>query len=492
MSALAFCRKPRSIGCLVAALFLPPLALPVAAAAPGVGSYAPLLQSVDLGGTARNIVWDDGSPAATIVYFFDPQDSRCLLEMSFLDVLYRRGRDFGLAVYAVEARGRQPAEVTRALERFCLVYRNPAFPIFPDPAFRASRTYGADQVPVAFIMESHGVILNRVEGYTHGDAVVIARRVEQLLRRERGFFSPELRESGISEAEEIEVEARLAAAVAARESVPAARALDVRDRAPEFEFTDIAGRTGQWNWSGVSARNVRVVVFFSVLSPAFVEQLNWLDALARRGRDAGLEVLAVEVGGADAAAFRLAIEKHRRHNPDLAFPVVTDQDGKFARAFGPWEQMPQTYLIGGDQTVVYHAEGFNAREGEIIADKVERSYLLAGRPFPPARSDGTAPVPVEEEAPSIRNRKEVDERYRSAIVHGDAAFVAWEFDRALEHYLAALKVQPNDLHALVRAAQICERRGESGLALRYWQRVLAEQPDHAEAASRVRVLRQIR
>ena len=208
----------------------------------------------------------------------------------------------------------------------------------------------------------------------------------------------------------------------------------------------------------------------------------------------GLEVLAVEAGGMGAAELQAALQKYRRYNPDPSFPVVPDPGGKLARAFGPWEKLPQTYLLAGNGTVVYHAEGFSAGEAEIMAGKVERAYLLAGRPFPSARSDGAAAAPatVEEEAPSIRKRQDLDDRYRSAIVQGDAAFMAWEFDRALSQYLAALEAQPKDLHALVRVAQIYERRGEPGPALEYWQRVLAVRPDHAEAASRVRELRQTR
>jgi predicted TPR repeat methyltransferase len=70
--------------------------------------------------------------------------------------------------------------------------------------------------------------------------------------------------------------------------------------------------------------------------------------------------------------------------------------------------------------------------------------------------------------------------------------MAWEFERALASYLAALEAQPKDLHALVRAAQIHERRGEPGPALEFWERVLAVRPDHAEAAARVRELRRTR
>ena len=493
MNIFSGCWKPRSIVCLTAALLFQPLALQVVAAAPGVGSYAPPLELPDLGGTARHVVWGDGSPAATIVYFFDPQSAECLLEMSFLDALYLRAHDFGLAVYAVEARGRQPAEVSRSLERYFAIYRAPAFPVLPDPAFRASRTYGAERVPATFITESHGVILNRIGGYGFNEAVMIVRRVEQLLLRERGFFSSVLRESGISEAEEQEAEARLAAA-AARASTTAARALGVGERAPEIEFADLAGIAGRWAWSGEPARGLRIVVFIDGLSLESIEELNWLDALARRGRDAGLEVLAVAADGMGAAELQALLQKYRRYNPDPSFPVVPDPARKLARAFGPWEKLPQTYLLAGDGTVVYHAEGFNAAESEAMVDKVERAYLLAGRPFPRERSDGAArePATVTEEAPSIRRRQSLDDRYRSAIVQGDAAFMGWEFDRALSQYLAALEVQPKDLHALVRVAQIYERRAEPGPALEYWQRVLAARPDHAEAAARVRELRKNR
>lgn len=484
------CGKARATVCLIAALLLPSSAR--SAAAPAIGSHAPPLALADLGGTARNVVWADDSPAATIVFFFDPQASECLLEMSFLDALYGRAHDFGLAVYAVEARGRQPAEVSRSLERYCRVYRDPSFPILADPAFRAGRTYGAEHIPVTFIMESHGVILNRIEGYGSSDAVVIARRIEQLLRRPRGEFSSVLRESGISEAEEQEAEARLAAAAAAHAGGQAARALGAGDRVPEFEFTDLAGRTGRWSWAAAPAAGLRIVAFFGGLSLASIEELAWLDGLARRGRDVGLEVLAVEAGGLDAAALLGAIEKYRRYNPDPSFPVVPDPGGKISRAFGPWEQLPQTYLLTGDGKVAYHADCFSAGEGEIMAGKVERAYLLAGRPLPSADSAGVtaAPPPVEEEAPSIRRRQDQDDRYRSSIVQGDAAFMAWEFDRALAHYQAALEAQPRDLHALVRAAQIHERRGEIAPALGFWRRVLAVQPGHAEAAGRVRELQQ--
>ncbi len=476
-------------------VLLAALPAPAPAAGPGIGGHAPEIEAADLAGAPRKLAWGDGAAAATIVYFFDPQSSECLLEMSFLDALHLAARDFGLAVYAVEARGRQPAEVARSMERYCSVYREPSFAVLPDPAFRIGRTYGAERIPVTFVAESHGIVLNRIEGYDHGTAVAIARRVEQLLRRERGFFTPVLREVGVSEDEERAAEARIAAA-AARTTAPVARALGVGDRVPQLDFTDPAGRTGRWSWGDGSAAGLRVVAFVEGLSLESVEELNWLDALARRGRDAGLEVLAVEAGGMDAAALAAALERYRRYNPEPIFPVVADEGGKLAGIFGPLEQLPQTWLVAADGAVVYRAEGFGAGEGEIMGGKVERSFALAGRPLAPARpaadpadSAGAPPPAIDEEAPSIRKQREQDERFRSSIVQADAFFMSWEFERALPHYLAALEVEPKDLHALVRAAQIYERRGDPVRALELWERVLAVRPDHVEGRNRFRELR---
>jgi peroxiredoxin len=482
--------------CLAAALLVHLLAGPVPAATPEIGAPAPPLELTDLGGTTRKIVWGEGAPAASLVFFFDPQSPDCLLEMSFLDSVYQRSRDLGLAVYAVESRGRQPAEVSRSLERYCAVYRDPSFPVLPDPAFRAGRSYGVERAPVTFITDSRGVILDRVEGYDRGTAVALARRLEQMLQRERGFLSPALREAGVSEAEEREAEARMAAAAASAASAkpPAGRALAAGDRVPDLEFTDIAGRPGRWSWTREASQGVRIVAFFGGLSLASIEQLSWLDALARRGRDIGLEALAVEAGGMDAVELAAALERYRRYHPEPSFPVVPDAGGKLAGVFGPWDQLPQTYLITADGAILNHTEGFDAAKGETMAYKTERAYLMAGRPFPPPPPAGVsaAPPSLEEEAPSIRSRQRQDERYRSSVAMADAAFLAWEFDRALTYYLEALEAQPKDLHALTRAAQICERRGEVDRAIAFWARVLAVRPDNAEAAGRITELRKLR
>jgi len=129
-----------------------------------------------------------------------------------------------------------------------------------------------------------------------------------------------------------------------------------------------------------------------------------------------------------------------------------------------------------------------------MAAKVERVFAQAGRPFPAARGG-----PARRRARRSRRRPSTRRRRASAASAsrtsasrehraGDALFLAWEFARALPHYLAALEVQPTDLHALVRAAQIQERLGARRQALELWQRVLVLRPDHPEARERAGAL----
>jgi tetratricopeptide (TPR) repeat protein len=479
---------------VLAALLLLAVAGDAAAqgAAPRVGGYAPLIQLEDLNGAPVKIAWPDGGPAATIVYFFDPQSPNCLLQMSFLDALFLRARDFGLAVYAVEAKGRQPAEISRTMERYCAVYHTPSFPVATDPSFRAGRTYGVQIVPTTFVTESHGVVLNRIEGYDHGTAVALTRRVEQLLRREHGYFSSALREGGVDEEEEHALEARLEAAAAAADAVRPSKALGSGDRAPAIEFTDLAGAARRWDWAG-GPGGVRVILFWGGLELPSIEEMSWLGDLALRGRDAGLEVVAIEASGLDAAGVGQAMQRYAKIHGPPPFPVVPDPGKSLSRLFGPWDRLPQTYLIGLDGVVVHHADGFTREEAAALAGKVEKAFLLSGRPLPAAPAapelTGTAPPAGVEEAPSIRQKRELEERYRSNIIQGDAAFMSWDFAGALPFYLKALEAQPRDLHALERAAQISERRGETEAAAEYWRRVLQVSPGHAEAQARLKELR---
>jgi hypothetical protein len=488
-------REPARAGRLLLAvlaaglLAAAPARLAAQAEAIRVGSHAPALDLTDCRGEARRVAWEGKGPAATIVYFFDPQVPDALLGLSFLDALHARARDFGLSVVAIEGKGRQPAEVTRSMERYCLVYRDPSFAVLPDPSFRAGRLYGVGQLPAAFLMESHGVVLNRIEGYDHAAAVTLVRRVEQLLSRERGYFSSALRDAGVTADEEREIQDR-AAAAAGEGAPPAVKPLAAGDRAPAIDFTDLAGRSGRWEWPA-GADGLRIVFFWGGLSLASIEEMTWLDELARRGLENGLEILAVEATGLEGGAIQEAMTRYRRFHPAPAFPLVADPGKRIGALFGAGDPLPQTFVLARDGAVIYRADRFEKDEPGVLLQKVERAFALLGRPLPPPRGGGgetLAPVDAEE-APSIRAGREREERFRSNLVQGDAHFMNWDFDRALPYYLQALEVQPRDLHALLRTAQIYERQGDTAKAIDFWERVLAVRADNEEARARLKVLR---
>lgn len=461
-----------------------------------VGRYAPPLEASDLSGAPVSIRWAEEAPGATVILFFDAQSPDSLLELSFLAALQKRARDFGIAVYAIDAVGRQPAEVARALERYLAIYGEPEFPILPDPGFRAPRLYGVRRAPATFVAESHGVVLNRFEGYGNQTAVAITRRVEQLLGREKGYFSTALRDTGITVEEERTAERRIEAELATAEPAASApvRSLGPGDRAAAFEFRDLAGRLERWDWPG--GGGVRVILFWGGMALPSIEALTRVDALARRGSDVGLEVIAIEGSGMEAPEVAAAMERYRRYNPAPAFPVVPDPDGVIGTLFLRGDVLPLAFLVALDGTIIHRTEGFGAAEATELEGKVERAFTLAGRPFPRKRDalEEVAPAaaPLLEEAPSLRQKRQVEERYRSNIMQADAYFLAWEYERALPYYLEALQEQPRDRHALARTAQIYDRRGDEERALDYWERVLAVRPDDRQAQARVRELRQVR
>jgi hypothetical protein len=304
--------------------------------------------------------------------------------------------------------------------------------------------------------------------------------VEQLLRRERGAFSNALRDAGVSEQEEREISQQIAAAGAAGVAPPpAARAVAVGERAPAFEYTDLGGRSARWEWPA-SAAVVRVVFFWGWLSLSSIEEMTWLEELYRRGKDIGLEVVAVEGSGLDTGAIQEALAKYRRYNPAPSFPLVADFGSKIGHLFGTGERLPQTFIMNAEGTVLHRADLFNKAEAAWLAGKVEKAFTLAGRTLPAPRGEAAEadrPPGGVEEAPSIRQKREQEEKFRSNLIQGDSAFMNWEFERALSCYLAALEVQPKDLHALVRTAQIYERRGDPANALVFWERVLSVRPD---------------
>ena len=273
-------------------------AVPAAAEEPALreGSPAPILTFKDCRGAAHAIDWSTGTPKAAVLFFFDPQSPPCLMEMTFLDTLLARARDFGLAVYAIESRGRAPADINQSLERYCALYRDPSFAMVPDPYFRLGALFRIRQTPTTFLVDGSGAIVLLREGFEQATAVELTRNVERILKQGAGSFSFALRSLGVSEQDETALLARLAAHDEENDRV-VPKALMVGDLVPALEFVDLIGRSSRWEWPAPGAP-ARVVVFWGGL----VDPRRRSTGLSRENLPHGSRRRSGNSGGGDRRA----------------------------------------------------------------------------------------------------------------------------------------------------------------------------------------------
>jgi peroxiredoxin len=448
------------------------------------GDKAPALTFKDCSGKSHSIDWSAGKPKAAVLFFFDPQSPPCLLEMNFLDTLLSRARDFGLAVFAIESRGRVPGDVTQSLERYCAIYRDPSFAMVPDPSFRLGSLFKVRQAPTTFLVDGSGAIVLLRESFEKATAVELTRGIERLLEQKVGFFSFALRGLGVSE----EGEAALMAQLAARDDEgerAAPKALMAGDRVPALEFVDIAGRGTRWEWPATGTP-ARVVLLWGGLSVPDAEALAFLERIYAAAHDAGLDVLAVEDSGLDIPNVQELMDRYRRFHPPLSYPVVADPDARFDKLFGGGDRTPRTYLVGADGVIVRATAGFSEAQAAALTEDVERLLRKAGKNFPTlGNAVGTSLAPAApstpDEAPSIRQKRDREDAISANLRQGDYAFFNGNWGKALPYYLRVIEIDPKQVSVLVRVAQIHEQLGDPAKARETWERVLTLQADNAEA-----------
>ncbi|MHB8836595.1 MAG: redoxin family protein, partial [Candidatus Methylomirabilia bacterium] len=347
----------------------------------GVGSPAPRLTFKDCRGAEHAIDWSTGRPKAAVLFFFDPQSPPCLMEMTFLDTLIARARDFGLAVYAIESRGRAPADINQSLERYCALYRDPSFAMAPDPSFRLGALFRVRRTPTTFLVDGSGAIALFREGFEPVTAVELTRNIERTLGQEAGFFSFALRSLGVSAQGETALLARLAARGEENDRV-APKALLAGDPVPPLEFVDLIGRSSRWEWPAPGTP-ARVVFFWGGLSIPDVEELAFLEKIYATAHDAGLDVLAVATGGLDAAHVQELMDRYRKYHALPSYHIVADPDARLGRIFAGDERAPRTYLVGADGVIVYDTAGFSGKQASTLAGKIQNLLRIPGVARPP-------------------------------------------------------------------------------------------------------------
>lgn len=472
----------------------PASALAAESSRPDVGNRFPAVELTSLAGVRGRIAPDSPLPRATVLVFFAPQCAECFQEMAFFDTISKRTRELGLEVWAVEGTGLEAPAVEDILEGYRRVFGQPAYPVAADPEYRLSAQLGVRRLPTVFLVESHGVILSRKDGFADADAVDLVRNLEQLLKLGGGELSTALRNHGICVEDEQRIRESLSHQAAwQKPKAPEVRLLAPGDAAPSFTFTDLAGHTRQWPpESGIGGGGM-IVFFWGALCLPCVQEMAFLEEVYEAVRDRGIEVLAVEASGQSAERTRVIMEQYRKFYPLPTYRILPDPGFKVSRLFGVGVTIPQTFLVNRDGVIVAHTDEFVQGPANVLTRKIELAFDLEPGFLEQRRVSGLAPFvqsPEAAEAPSVMVMEKKGEEFRSNLVEGDTYYREWEFDKALPRYLRCLELTPDAVAIRERVARIYEKQGRLKLAIEQWERVLAANSSHPDAQSRIAILKQ--
>jgi peroxiredoxin len=451
-----------------------------------VGRHAPFLSFTDRGGTVHNIDWEGGE-RANVFFFFDPRSQGSFRGLSLLESFHQEVADYGVRIFAIEASGLDEAGYATAMERYQRVYGDPSYTVVLDPEFALSAVFGIQGVPSSYLLERHGVTLYRTTDFEDAAAVGLAIRLERILARDEGFLSPSLQEVGIDENVEKALRAE-ATSGRSRRAGPAGL-LKVGDRVEPFAYTDLEGVEHRLSPGG--GKGLSIVFFWGALCLPCIQEMGFLTTIHERAGGFNLEILAVEATGLSAERTAGVIKRYERFQKRPAYAVVPDPDKRISGHFGVSGKIPQTFFISAEGKVIYHTDEFIDEGAGGLARKIERAIGAEAGTLSRASGEtgSSGPSPSLFETPSGRSDAEAD--FRSNLVQGDSYYNAWEFDKALPHYLACLELQPNHVYLRKRVAEIHERRGEFEEAIAQWQRVLAAEPEDADAGGRISNLREM-
>ncbi len=120
---------------------------------------------------------------------------------------------------------------------------------------------------------------------------------------------------------------------------------EARELAPDFEFSDLEGRTV--SLAGLRGRTV-IIDFWATWCPPCVFQPPELNAFWERHKETGkLAVIGVEVGGASVAEIR---EWALENDAVAEYPILTGADEDLARRFGALG-FPALVIVAPDGTI---------------------------------------------------------------------------------------------------------------------------------------------
>jgi len=132
--------------------------------------------------------------------------------------------------------------------------------------------------------------------------------------------------------------------------------------APEFSLVDLEGRIHRLrDYRG----RVLIVNFWATWCPPCRKEMPSLDRARERLRDAGVEILAINVGEDEETVFTFT------GSYPVRFPLLFDADGKVTERW-PVMGLPTTFVVGPEGRLIYRAVGAREWDSPKLMDAVRQ------------------------------------------------------------------------------------------------------------------------
>lgn len=145
-------------------------------AAPEIGQYAPPFALRDMNG--RKVSLTERKGKVVLLNFWATWCHACKSEMSSMNNLYRTFRDKGLEVFAVSIDNSEDAP------RSFVAREGFSFPVlFDKNGENYFEQFGVIGLPVTFIIDRQGILVDKIMGSTDWDSPEIRSRILGILNR---------------------------------------------------------------------------------------------------------------------------------------------------------------------------------------------------------------------------------------------------------------------------------------------------------------------
>lgn len=147
------------------------------------GDQAAPFESVDLAGNRLDAGWSDGDSKVHVVFFWGAMCLPCMREMTYLEEIYKRTRERGLRIIAVQATAMSVERTAAVMKRYERVYPAPTFPIVADTDGSIRRTFGVKEGgPATFFIDRGGTVTFAIDDFALGYEDTMATKIERALQ----------------------------------------------------------------------------------------------------------------------------------------------------------------------------------------------------------------------------------------------------------------------------------------------------------------------